>query len=119
MKKGYQIIEPSRLNPLFSNPAHDIFAVAIMTWLCGLLRLELKEHLQYVEFDVICVTYAGSYPAIGIHYKNEGYQDIGLLVEATIDRVLHDKSVLELAEFIVKDGNNWKEVTAGIMRQND
>jgi len=115
MSKGYQVIEPRMLDALFSHPIHDVFAVAILTWLCGLLRLEFEEYLDKVEFDVICVTYMGSYPAIGIHYKNKSLQDIGPLVEATIDRYLQGKSVLELVGFIVKDEIDWKKEAARIL----
>ena len=110
--KGYQIIEPKALHPLFSNPVHHVFAVAIMSWLCEIMRVELQEHIEHVDFNVICVTYMGSYPAIGIQYKNQEYQDIAPLVEVTIDRILTEKSILELTGFIGASKPNWKDVAA-------
>ena len=119
MKRGYQIIEPSALQPLFSSPLYDVFAVAMMTWLCDLLRLELQDHLQQVDFEVICVTYLGSYPAIGIHYKDEDYQDVGPLAETVIERILREKSALEFARFIAERGINWQQITTTTLSKKE
>jgi hypothetical protein len=86
-----------------------------MSWLCSLLRVDLREHLEHVDFNVICVSYAGSYPAIGIHYKDKNYRDIAPLAEAAIDRILRGKSLAEFARFIDDSNIDWQEVAAKIM----
>jgi hypothetical protein len=117
MKKGYQVIEPSTLHPLFANSKYDVFAVAFLSWLCELLRLEFRDQIQYVEFDVISVSYGANYPAIGIHYKDQDYHDIGPAVEASIDRNLREKSAMELIKFLTEGGVDWNEVSSRKMAE--
>ena len=113
--KGYQIIEPKQLNSLFSRPVHDAFSVAFLSWICEILRIEFRDRLQYVEFDVICVTYVGSYASIGIHYKDQNYEDIGPRVEKAIARILRNRSAEELVGFIGRDQTNWRKVAAKLL----
>lgn len=114
--KGYQIFEPELLNELVTNTFQHAFAVAILNWLCVLVRLELKEHLQHIEVEVIVVTYMGSYPAIGIHYKTDGYQDMKPIIEKLCDRFLKERSALELAQFISSGNINWEQEAAELMK---
>jgi hypothetical protein len=109
MKKGYQIIEPRVLDPLLARPTNHAFALLILSWLCERLPQELSEHAQQVEFEVIGVSYMGSYPALGLHYKEPNPPDLGPLVEATVDRLLRDKPVLDLVKFIEANKVDWKK----------
>jgi hypothetical protein len=112
MSKGYQIVEPRALDELIREPRNRMAAVAVLSWVCEMLRLELQNRCQRVEFEVINVTYLGSYPAIGIHYLDKDPQDIGPIVQATVDRILQERSALELISFIAQENADWHQKTA-------
>ncbi len=115
--KGYQVVEPPELNPLLVNATYHTFAVAILTWLCKSLKLELRDYLDQVDIDVICVTCMGSYPAIGIHYKDPECDDVSVFVQTTISRLLLNKSVWELVGFIGEDKTDWQIATTNLMKR--
>jgi hypothetical protein len=117
MNKGYQVVEPKALDRLIANSLQRDFAVATLSWLCQIIRLELAEHLQFIDVEVICVTYMGSYPAIGIHYKTEGYQNMGPIIESIIDRFLKERSALELTQYVSNSNVNWKHAATQIMHK--
>ena len=115
MKKEYQIIEPNKLVGLFGNPKHFEFAVAIFHWLICELRTDGAIQNQNVEIEVIRVTYQGSYPALGIHYKDKIHEDIGPQVITSIEKLLREKPVLDLAISIKNSKSSWKELTDQLM----
>ncbi len=118
MKKGYQVMELSLLDPLFSQRKYFDFAIAIFYWLIRELHVELKDQLAGAQIEVIRVEYLGAYPALGIHYGNSGeVKDLEPLVEATIYRLLQEKPVIELVTFIAASGTDWKEVTTKLMTE--
>jgi hypothetical protein len=117
MSKGYQVIEPDALSPWVRNPSYDVFSVAILSWLCSRLQREFKDYAEYVDIEVIRVTYVSSYPAIGIHYKDESFKDIGPIVEAAINRILQERAILEFVEFFGNDKVNWNEIVERVMRK--
>jgi hypothetical protein len=118
MTKGYQIVEPSALDSLLTVPSSHVFAMLILSWLCERLPHELPGHVHHVEFEVIGVSYMGSYPAIGIHYKEKNPQDVGPLVEAAIDRLLRDKPVLDLIKFIGAGKIDWSKATQNLIERS-
>lgn len=85
-------------------------------WLLKEIREQLKDELTDTEVETICVTYMGSYPAIGVHYKN-GFKgkDIGELVESAANTLLRERPVIDLIASITSSGVSWKERTAEIM----
>jgi hypothetical protein len=115
MNKGYQILEPNALHSLFGYPLYHVFALATMTWLCRQLSFELQDHIGHVHFEVIRAEYMGPYPAIGIQYKSEDYQDIAPLAEETINRILRQKSALELLKFIAESEVDWNKLAVKML----
>jgi hypothetical protein len=121
MGKGYRIVEPSELDPLFSNRKYFDIAVAIFHWLIAELYVELGDELQDVEIEVIKVVYhlaQNGYPALGVHYlNNDVINDTRIedLVEVTANRLLKEKPLSEVIKFIATSDKNWKEVTAKLL----
>jgi len=115
MKKNYQVIEPSQLVGLFGDPKHFEFAVAIFHWLINELNADPEIQSQNIEIEVIRVTYHGSYPALGIHYKNKTHGDIGPKIVSSIEKLLSGKPVIDLVESIKGSKTSWKELTDQLM----
>jgi hypothetical protein len=120
MRKGYhEIVEPRSLVPLFSRTKHFEFAVAIFHWLIQELYLELKDQLDGVEIEVIKFVHHSPinvYPALGIHFENPTETHaLAKLIEETMDRLLQERSALELVTFFGANGMDWKLVTAKLM----
>ena len=116
MNKGYQIIEPDQLVGLFGNPKHFEFAVAIFYWLVHELNTDPQVIPQGVEIEVIRVEYQGSYPALGVYYKEEDrHTDVEPQVLEAIANLLQKKSVLDLVRSIQKSEISWKELTDKLM----
>lgn len=116
--KGYQVLEPKQLNGLFGKREYFDFAVSIFNWLIQELHSELEDRLGGVQLDVIQVGHHSphnSYPALGVRYITET-QDIGVLIEATIDKLLQERSILELVIFIGSSGIDWHTTTAELMK---
>jgi hypothetical protein len=113
MSKGYTVIEPRSLNDLIVLPKHRVFAVAIVSWVIYELSTELKEFLAEAdtELEVICVTYMGSYPAIGAHSPSSSDVDVRTVVEEAVDRLLSSASTDRLMRFITNSGESWGSVT--------
>lgn len=120
MAKGYRLVEPITLDPLFADKKYFTFAVAIFHWLIPQLHKELGSKLQDVDIEVIKVEHFGSYIALGISYEGiETSSDTSLeeLVEDTIERLLRERPVIELVEFISKDDIDWTEETKKILKE--
>jgi hypothetical protein len=115
MEKTYQIIEPSQLAGLFGNPKHFEFAVAIFYWLIRELNADPEIQSRNIEIEVIRVTYHGSYPALGIYYKDKTHEDVGSLVTASVEKLLREKPVIDLAILIKDSKISWKELTDQLM----
>src|SRR5689334_10337471 len=111
MRKGYQILEAERLDSLLKTFNYYDFIISVLYWLVQQLEFELQDELVGVKIEVIKVEYVSIYPALGIHYENRPrLRDLAPLVEATIDRLLEEKSVIELIAFITSR-NDWDEIT--------
>jgi hypothetical protein len=120
MSKGYhEIVEPERLNGLFSRTQYFEFAVAIFYWLIQEVHVELKGQLVGVQIDVIKFVHhspINAYPALGIHFENPTETRAqAQLIEETMARLLQERSALELVTFIGVNGIDWKELTTKLM----
>jgi len=83
--------------------------MAILLWLIECVDSDLKDELKDVSLEVVTAQYVGDgYPCLAIHYFNkENPQDVGPIVEAAVERLLDEKSVLDLVEFIATSNVNW------------
>lgn len=115
MSKNYQIVEPPSLAGMFGAPRNFDIAVALFTWLIVLLREDLKEQLIGAELEVIRAEYHGAYPAIGIHYDTNP-DDLGPLIEATVAKLLSERSVIEFISFVETSKIDFKEMTDSLVR---
>ena len=72
------------------------------------------------EIDVICVTYLGSYPSLGVHHGHDRPipADLEPLIQSTIDRLLGETPVIELINFIGKSQTSWSVVTDDLMKKD-
>jgi hypothetical protein len=119
MKKGYQLLLKEPLDDFSRWPHQHVMLVAILHWLVEKLNLELKVELKNApaQLEVIKAQYVGDgYPTIGIHYFNrENPDDIGPIVEATIERLLKERSMLDFVEYAGKGDVNWNDVLIKLM----
>ena len=116
MKKGYQLLEMRALDNLAKWPHQHILLVPILFWLIDEIKLELKEELKNVELEVIKAEYHGAYPCLGIHYFNQkNPEDIGPIVEATIERLLSKKTAFDFVKHAEKGNINWNDVLKKVM----
>jgi hypothetical protein len=102
MKKGFQVIEPTELNGLVRRQENHVFAIAALNWLLAEIKSTIGDRLTAVEIEVIRVAYFGSYPALGIHYKNENDIDVGPLIESTVSRLLRERPAIDLIKSIAE-----------------
>jgi hypothetical protein len=115
MERGYQIIEPTELNQLVRSPIHHELAVAIMYWLIPKVLSKIGGERENVELEVIRVSYQGTYPALGVHYKHRDHLDLGPLIESTVDALLHERPISELVDAIAASDVSWRDVTETLM----
>jgi hypothetical protein len=112
--KGYQVIEPTALAPLLSDPSNHVLAVMTLSWLIEQLQGTLGGQLEGVSLEVIRVEYHGAYPALGVHYTSES-SDLGPVIEACVEGLLRDRSVGDLVEYVVRRRVDWAERTATLL----
>lgn len=116
MNKGYRIVEPEKMDSLLKKPQYFELAVAVYHYLISELRVELEKELANAELHVIPGGFFGNYPMLGIHYETDR-NDTSLedTVETTIDRLLSEKSIVDLIKYATQSGINWREKTDEIM----
>jgi len=113
MAKVYQIIEPRLLSSLMDN-----YAVPILYWLTEELYKELGDTLANVEMDVIQAGRFGTnYPAIGILDKPLDFDFKNVLIE-TSNRLLRERPISEIIDFIASTKIDWNAVTTELMKDN-
>jgi hypothetical protein len=79
------------------------------------LMRELGDRLLSIEIDVVPVTYYRSYPALGVHYKDENAKDIEPLVQAAVARMVHEWPLAKFAQFLAESEVNWTEASAQLI----
>jgi hypothetical protein len=102
--KGYQIIELFALDQLVKRTERHEFLVLVLNWLIQQINAVAGDRLRHVEIEVITVTYFGSYPALGVHYKGGDKTDAGPLVESIADELLREKPVIDLIRSVCCGG---------------
>jgi hypothetical protein len=115
MKKSYQIIEPAALGTLLGKPKSFDFTLAILSWLIDLVRAELRDQLDGAQIELIRAEYHGAYPAIGIHYDRPEKEDLGPLVEATLSKLLQERTGLDFASWVVRADADWRKLTDDLL----
>lgn len=111
MKKGYQIIDAAGLKRLLAVTTSFDLTIALLSWLVELLHGELRERLTGVEIEIIRAEYYGPYPAIGIHYPMQDTNDVGPLVETTIEELLKQRPVADFSAFLARTPTDWRKAT--------
>jgi hypothetical protein len=116
MSTGYEIIEPPPLASLLATLRHASFSVALLTWLAREVQTELGQKLSGARLEVIPVfSHGGSgFPALGLNHAQKD-SELGPLVEATIERLLSERPVLELAHFIAASETSWLEEASRLL----
>ena len=106
-QRGYQIIEPTCLARLLANSMQAPMAVAVLEWMINKIKTELPQLLEIVDIEVVAVTYFGSYPAIGLHYKNENARDCGAIVSNFIETSTKELPFNEFLAFVGESRRSW------------
>jgi len=115
MNKGYQIIEPACLGELMTlNGSVDV-AVALLSWLVEILRIDLEDRLNGAQIELIRAEYHGAYPAIGVHYPRTDAEDLGPVVETTIAELTGRRSIADFAAFLARVRMDWRKVADDLM----
>jgi hypothetical protein len=109
MQRGYQIVEPTSLYLLISNPSQTAVAVAILEWTIDRIKAQSPELFEGVEVKVIPATYIGTYPAVGVSYDHYNSNDIGSMLSAAIDAFVGRVSFSDFLSFVDKSNVNWCE----------
>jgi hypothetical protein len=117
MGKAYRLVEPRQIYPFMANLKYQEYAVILFYWLIQELKVELSQQLAGAEVEVIQVVHLGAYPAIGIHFDDMSNNDTSLeeLIQVTAEKLLEERPISELIEFIARDKNDWKEITETVM----
>lgn len=110
MRTGYQIVEPTGLDPLIKTPSREGIAIAILQWTIETLRCRHPELVDAVTVEVICVQYLGAYPAIGIRYHEAITADYGPAISAAIDNILEQYTMSDFLSFMEQNNTDWHEV---------
>jgi hypothetical protein len=117
MGNGYELLLMGRLESVLRAFDHFDFIVAIQFWLIEQLTVELKDQIAGTQIEIIRVAKGdhGS-PGFAIHYDNPAESpDIGPLVEETIARLLDERPIVELIDFLEKSKTDWQAVSSRIM----
>jgi hypothetical protein len=118
MSKGYRTLEPRRLSPLMVEPKYWDYVNATFHWLIEELYGELTDQLIDVELEVIRVErFELGYPAIGLHYDPIELR-LEKLIEETCDKLLRERPISELVEFIATSGIDWSAETVKLMAED-
>ncbi|MDB6022755.1 MAG: hypothetical protein JWQ04_2612 [Pedosphaera sp.] len=117
MKKGYQLLVTQKLDNLLKQRYSHQILIAILLWLIERINRDLKDQLKDASLEVVKAQYVGDgYPCLAIHYFNKvNPQDVSPIVEAAVERLLGEKSVLDLVEFIVTSNIAWSDKLSQIM----
>jgi hypothetical protein len=112
MSKSYQVVESPLLDGYMTTSLQCEIVVAILHWLIKEIKSSLAEQLEHVELDVIRITYLGSYPAIGICYRDASRGDVGPLVESSISQLLNEKQVINFIKSLTDHRITWSDLIA-------
>lgn len=95
---GYQIVELEAIDKLIVSQASLHIQVAIILWLIDHAKFSLKR--DDIKLALIKVEYAGAYPAIGIEYISQTFEDLEPIVIQECELALNNITVNGLVEFI-------------------
>ena len=102
---------------LAKHPNQHVLLMALMGWLIDEINVILKSELKDAELEIIKAQYVGDgYPALGIHYFNrQNPEDVGPILEATVERLLSNRSVSQFISYACKSSMNWNEALIKLM----
>jgi len=131
MGKGYRLVELEYVADLAVDKRNIEYAVVVYSWLIKELYLALNDQLADVELEVIKVIHFAAYPSIGIHYKPSMRdekpdrttpedlkigEEIEKLVQRTAEKLLEERPVREIIQFIGSSDIDWKARVDEIMK---
>lgn len=111
MSEGYQIVEPSCLTAIFSDPKCFDFAVIILSWVAS--EANSRRLVGDGKVEVIRVEYAGAYPALGV--RGTARDDADAVLQELSATLLRTKSVEELISFAAASGIHWRNQALAIL----
>ncbi len=114
-KKCYQIVEPEILEQWLRVGQNQEILVALLSWIVKRLRVDFEKPYPGVSIDVIRVEYAGAYPAIGVHYPDDLTVDLAVPIQAAINRLLSNASLIDFLKYVFEEGPRWTEVSDGLL----
>lgn len=119
MAKGFtMIVVPHVIEPLLTDPKSWDFVVALYYWLIEELYKELGDELADTEIDVFSMQWFGpAYPAIGIYERPLDSKFEKLLAE-TSDRLLRERPISDIVDFMKTTGINWKAEASCVMSKS-
>lgn len=109
--KGYQVIEQySFAQKIYDAKIPGEVLPGILAWIVCRLRAEESLRRLPVEIDLIPVTYYGTYPAIGVHYKEEGIEDCETIINNLVDKYFREFSLGQFFDSFLEQSSSIKEV---------
>ncbi len=120
MAKDFTMILELQLDyRLESNPKNFDYLLALYYWLMEELYKELGDELADVEMDVMRMLskFEYPYPAIGIYDKPPD-SDFKKLLEDTCDRLLRERPISEIINFIGTTDIDWKVEASWLMSRS-
>lgn len=119
MKKSYQIVEPPSLEKLIGNPFQPVVGIAVLEWAIARLKTREPRLFEDIDVEVIAITYMGTYPGIGIHYKRENPDDVGPALSDAIDELIRGVSFTDFLSFVEVSNSSWNEKWQELQRDCD
>ncbi|MES2070270.1 MAG: hypothetical protein V4488_07980 [Pseudomonadota bacterium] len=117
-KKDYQIVEPEILEQWLPVARNQEILVALLSWIVKKLQADFEMQFPGVSIAVVRVEYLGAYPAIGIHYPNDRTEDLAAPVEAAINRLLSNTSIIDFLKYVFEEGPRWTEISDDLLSQS-
>jgi len=117
MKKPHQLLATDCIDGLFRYERTHPIAVAILAWLIESINRDYPEALHGTELGIVNGRFVGNgYPAMGIHYEDmNNPRDIGPLIEATVEKLVRERPISDLIEFLARSNTDWTEAARSIV----
>lgn len=122
MSKSYQVIVNFELDSLIRKRQFE-YLILIYSWLIDGLYKVLGDKLNGIEIEVIRFVHhspTNAYPAIGIHYTKglENSVDVEQIVTDEMTRMLENRTIMDLVNFMENNDTNWNHLAEDIMESS-
>ncbi len=119
MGKSYRLVRVKYIDGLLAYEQYWDYAVAILHWLAKELFDELHNELPDVEIQIVHYVHMSisEYPVLAVHFPDIERNDTAIedRVAVVANRLLQERPISELVQFISANEIDWKEVTKKIM----